>query len=127
MSMGRRLTSRLLNAVARHSLPSSRDWANAMVRELDFIESDWVAFFWALGCATAIFRYSIPRRLRAMFGKQSSEGSKPMANGIGKKTVGVLSGIAVAAGVVLGAFGIVWLLFYLFPKWDLGPLPWWIA
>lgn len=98
-----------------------------MLRELDFIESDWVAFFWALGSVTAILKYFAPRRLKAMLGKPSGEEEKPMTNDLGKKTVGVLSGIGVAAGVILLAFGLVWLLFYLFPKWDLGPVPWWAA
>jgi hypothetical protein len=37
----RRLTSKLLRIVIRHSCDESQDWANAMLRELDFIESDW--------------------------------------------------------------------------------------
>lgn len=122
MGRARRLASRLLQWVARRASPGCRDWAQAMLRELDFIGSDWVAFFWALGGATAIFKHSIPRRLKALL--WGSE-EKPMANDIGKKTVGVLSGIAVAAAVILCAFGVVWLLFRFFPGWELGPVPWW--
>jgi hypothetical protein len=44
-----------------------------MLSELDFIESDWAALFWALGSARAIFKYSIPRLLRAGLGKRSSQ------------------------------------------------------
>ena len=29
--------------------------------------------------------------------------------------------------LVVCAFGFVDLLFHLFPKWDLGPMPWWMA
>jgi hypothetical protein len=25
-----------------------------MLREMDFVEGDWAALFWALGCATAV-------------------------------------------------------------------------
>ncbi len=125
MSAARRFASRLLNALARHSPPGCQDWLNAMLRELDFIESDWVAFFWALGGITTIFKYSVPRRVKQIFGKHSADGEKPMANELGKKTVGVISGIAVAAGIILLTFSVVWLMFRLFPQWDLGPVPWW--
>jgi hypothetical protein len=50
--------------------PTAQDWANAMLRELDFIESGWAALFWALGSTTAIYRYS-SRGLRAWFRKYS--------------------------------------------------------
>jgi hypothetical protein len=36
----------------------SRDWALAMLRELDFIEGEWAAVFWALGSVTAIVRHA---------------------------------------------------------------------
>ena len=29
--------------------------------------------------------------------------------------------------LVVCMFGVVDLLFHLFPKWDLGPMPWWVA
>jgi|HubBroStandDraft_1064217.scaffolds.fasta_scaffold05632_5 hypothetical protein len=127
MSGIRSAASRLLRAVLRYAPPDSQDWVNAMLRELDFIESDWAAFFWALGSTTAIFKYSVPRRLRAWFGKNSGAEEKLMIKDIGKKAAGVASGVAIAAGVTLGAFGLVWLMFYLFPKWDLGPVPWWVG
>ena len=60
MSTPRRLASRLLHEVARHSSSDSRDWANAMVRELDFIKSDWAALLWALGSTSAIFNIPFP-------------------------------------------------------------------
>lgn len=50
-----------------------------------------------------------------------------MVKDIAKKAAGVATGVVIATGVVLAAFGIVWLLFYLFPKWDLGPIPWWVG
>jgi hypothetical protein len=48
MSATRRLASKLLRAILRHSSADSQEWANAMLRELDFIENDWAALFWAL-------------------------------------------------------------------------------
>jgi hypothetical protein len=127
MSSVRRLASGLLRRVLRYAPSDSQDWANAMLRELDFIESDWAALFWALGSTAAIFRYSVPRRLRTFFGKRSNQREGPMVKDIAKKAAGVATGVVIATGVVLAAFGIVWLLFYLFPKWDLGPIPWWVG
>ncbi len=50
-----------------------------------------------------------------------------MKESIAKKAAGVTSGIVIAVAVTGGAFGLVRLLFYLFPAWDLGPMPWWVA
>lgn len=46
---------------------------------------------------------------------------------MGKKAAGVGAGIGIALGVCVCAWGLVWLMFYLFPKWDLGPMPWWVG
>jgi hypothetical protein len=127
MSAPRKLAVRLLNAVIRHSSSARQEWANAMLRELDYIENDWAALFWALGSTTAIFRHAIPRGLRALFGQHSDQKDGWMSESIGKKTAGVISGIVIALAVLASATGIVWLLFYLFPKWDLGPIPWWLG
>ncbi len=65
VSVARRLAYRLLTCVLRHASPDSQEWASAMLRELDFVESDWGALLWALGSVTTLFRHSVPRRLRA--------------------------------------------------------------
>ncbi len=127
MSAVRRLASGLLRAVLRHSSSDSQDWAKAMLRELDFMESDWAALFWALGSTTAIFRHSVPRGFRAWLGKRLDQKEGLMKESIAKKAAGVTSGIVIAVAVTGGAFGLVRLLFYLFPAWDLGPMPWWVA
>jgi hypothetical protein len=67
MSTVRRFASKVLRVVIRHASDESRDWANAMLRELDFIESDWAALLWALGSTTAISRHGVPRGLKAWF------------------------------------------------------------
>jgi hypothetical protein len=51
-----RLASTILTAAIRGASPEVREWGNAMLREMDFIEGDWAALFWALGSATALFR-----------------------------------------------------------------------
>jgi hypothetical protein len=101
MSAIRRLASRLLRAAARHSSSATQDWANAILRELDFIEGDWAALFWALGGAAAIFRHSVTR--------------------------GVTAGIVLVLAVTSLALVLVRQLFYAFPAWDLGSMPWWVA
>ena len=123
MSPTRKLASRLLRAVVRHSSSDSRDWASAMLGELDYIESDWAALFWALGSAGAIFRHSVPRGFRAWFGKRLHREEGLMLN-IRKNAAGALSGVVLAVGVLVGAFGLVRLLFVLFPVADLKRVQW---
>lgn len=97
-----------------------------MLRELDFIESDWAALFWALGSTTAIFRRA-GRGLMALLGKRADQKEGLKMKGMGAKAAGIASGVLIALGVVVCAFGLTWLLFRLFPSWDLGPVPWWVA
>lgn len=85
-----------------------RAWAEAMLRELDFIEGEWGALLWALGCTTAIFRECLQgwvtwlwKQCASLLGIRSTEEENRM-NSTGKKTVGVLTGIGIAL-----AFGVV--------------------
>jgi len=64
MSPLRRTATHLLLFVIRHSPAETRGWASAMLREMDFVDSNWAAVFWALGSTTAIFRHSLIQRLR---------------------------------------------------------------
>jgi hypothetical protein len=98
-----------------------------MLRELDFIESDWSALFWAIGSATAIFRHSVPRGLKAWLVKCLDQKEGLGSESTGKKAVGLISGIVIAVAVAGCAFGLVSLIFYLFPAWDFGPVPWWVG
>jgi hypothetical protein len=54
----RRLAFAILSTAVRRASPGLREWGNAMLREMDFIEGDWAALFWALGSATALFKHS---------------------------------------------------------------------
>ena len=56
MTMIRRLALKVLNAAARHAAPGTRDWVTAMSREMDFIENDWAALWWALGSTRILFK-----------------------------------------------------------------------
>jgi hypothetical protein len=118
----RKLASRLLRAVARLSSADSQDWVNAMLRELDFIENDWAALFWALGSTAAIFRQS-GRGFRKWFRKGSNYEEARM-NNIGKKTVGVVAGIVFSGILVACAFGLLYLTSRLFPALGLDRIEW---
>jgi hypothetical protein len=124
----RGLASKLLRIVIRHSSDESQDWANAMLRELDFIESDWAALLWALGSTTAIFKHCLPRGLKAWFGKLFVQQGE--LKNIGKQAAGVVSGAVIAVGVLaVSAFGLVRLSLFLFATWDVERVPWaqWLA
>jgi len=96
-----------------------------MLRELDFIESDWAALFWALGSSTAILRHAVPRGLRAWLGKYSRREEKEMNNNIGKKAVGVMWGVGIAVAVFAASgFGLLGLSYLLFPQWDAEKVRW---
>lgn len=122
MSPTRKLASRLLRVVLRYTPAESRDWVNAMLREMDFIERDWAALFWALGSTAAIFRHA-GRGLIAWFNNHWGRQDKRM-NNIGKKTFGIGSGIVIAGALVLCAFGLLRLAAYLFPGLGLDHMEW---
>jgi hypothetical protein len=58
MGAPRKLATGLLRAVLRLVPEESRQWATAMLHELDFVDGDWAALFWALGSVTAILRHA---------------------------------------------------------------------
>jgi hypothetical protein len=110
MGAPRTLALKLLRAALQCAPAASREWAEAMLVELEYIEGDWPAFFWALGCTTAIFRqclreWSIQfvRQIGKILGIQTNREEKTM-NSTGKKTLGVLSGVGIALALGVGAF-----------------------
>ena len=118
MSVPRRLASQLMRFMLDHSSEESREWAEAMLCELDFIESDWAALWWALGCTTAIFRQSgrdVVRLLRRQAGVRTGAKEASMNEG-GRKAIGFASGVGLAAAVAAVAVGILFLAFSLFPS-----------
>jgi hypothetical protein len=56
--MIRRLASAVLTAAVRHASPGVREWGTAMLREMDFVESDWAALLWAIGSVPVLFKHS---------------------------------------------------------------------
>jgi hypothetical protein len=109
-----------------HSSEESREWAEAMLCELDFIESHWAALWWALGCTTAIFRQSgrdVVRLLRRLAGVRTGVKEASMNEG-GRKAIGFASGVGLAAAVAAVAVGILFLAFSLFPAIETSGMQW---
>jgi hypothetical protein len=105
MSMTRRLASRMLTIIIRHSSSESQLWGNAMLRELDFIEGDWAALFWAFGSTAALCRHSVTSQLRTLGDRHFNETFQ--IKRIAKKTTGIVSGIVVAGSVLALCVGIL--------------------
>jgi hypothetical protein len=55
MSTARKLASKISFAVVRFASPGTKEWARATLHELDFIEGNWKAFFWAIGSVRILF------------------------------------------------------------------------
>jgi hypothetical protein len=113
MGTPRRLAARLLRAVLRLAPDESREWATAMLRELEFIESDWAALFWALGSTTAILRHAASGLRNWISRKGRNEEGR--MNSTGKKAMGVASGALLALMLTLAAFGLMRIIMILFP------------
>ena len=122
MAAIRRAARALLEGVARHSPEACREWAEAMAGELDAIDGDWEALWWALGSTTAMVRCSWRegwKWLGNLGGKKEAR-----VDQIGKKTVGVISGALLAAALLAAALGLVWLGYILFPSLNLDRKEW---
>ena len=117
------LARKLMGAALRHSAPESRDWAKATLRELDFIENDWAALFWALGSTTAIFRHSGRHWLVRLRNQGSLK--EVGVNLIQKRAVGVASGAGIALVLAISALALLQLLGSVFPVLDMeGGMSW---
>jgi hypothetical protein len=120
----RNLAAKLLRAVLRLAPEESRDWALAMLRELDFIEGDWAALFWALGSAAAILRHAASD-WRAWLNRKSNK--EAGMNNTGKKAIGVGLGMLSALALVGCAFAVLRIVGTLFPGLEHSPWAYWLA
>jgi hypothetical protein len=123
MGAPRRLAVKLLSAVLRHAPDDSRDWASAMLRELDFIEGDWAALFWAIGSTTAILRraasvWRLWFKNKTMEGRMNNKGKKALGVGLGMLSALALVGCALATLRIAGL---------VFPGLDHSPWAYWLA
>jgi hypothetical protein len=91
-----------------------------MLRELDFVESDWAAFAWAIGSTVALHRYSAPQQIRRQLEK-FGRGKESILKTISQKAAGLLTGVLVAgAFLAICVIGLVRLHPSLFARPVLG-------
>jgi len=126
MGAPRRLAARLLGAAVRLAPGASSDWAEAMLRELDFIEGEWEALFWALGSMTVILRHAASEWRSWLKGKTKEE---ERMNNTGKKALGVGLGMVSALAMVGCAFAVLRIASILFPGlgWEHSRWAYWMA
>jgi hypothetical protein len=121
MSALRKVATKLMRAVLRHSAAESHDWASAMLRELDFIESDWAALVWAFGGVTALFRRSSRRLCSLLMNRLGHE--EGWMNDLRKRAVGIVSGVGIAAALAVCAFSLLYLASHFLPFADPERMP----
>ncbi len=56
----RRLARGLLLTAVRHARPRQREWGDAILREMDFVDGDWEALSRAIGGSVAILKGTHP-------------------------------------------------------------------
>lgn len=118
-SMPRRIAIGLLRAALCFSSAESKEWASAMLRELDFIESDWSALLWALGSTTAVFWHS-GRQLLTEFGNLLAF-KEEKVNDNQKRIFGVAGGVGAGFFLAVGSFGLLLVILHAF--FDPGRMP----
>ena len=125
MAIIRKLALRFLLAVMAHSSADRKEWGNAMLRELDFVETDWEGLIWVLGSAVVLLRYAVPDSVRALVAKgvglwQQQSLQRMLGNAF-ELTIGLL----VSAGVLFGSvYGLRFLAPLLFPDWHVEDRSW---
>jgi hypothetical protein len=113
MSAIRGLAHWIMQRALRCSRAENDEWAQAMLHEMDFIESDWAALWWALGCTTAIWRQAARAASRRLWIHRRTKEAGMNENG--NKAVDFLSGVGLALGVAAVALGVLFVMFSYFP------------
>lgn len=124
MGAPRKLAAALLRGVLRLAPLESRDWALAMLRELDFIKGEWAALFWALGSAAAILRHAASAWREWLKRKTKEEAGM---SSTGKKVLGVGLGMLSALALVGCALAGLRIISILFPGLEHSPWAYWLA
>jgi hypothetical protein len=122
MGEPRKLAVKLLEVVVRYAPEQSREWASAMLAELDFIEGDWPALFWSLGSAAAIARHAASNWRSWITNKKQTEEGKMSSTG--KKAAGVASGAGLALLLAFAGMGLVQFIGFMFPDAGIEHMHW---
>lgn len=127
MGKPRRLAAALLRAALRLAPPHAREWASAMLHELDFIPGEWAALCWALGSVGAIARRSMCEWRFWLQRVKASEEERVNSNG--KRAIGIVSGAVSALMLVACTFGLLRLTDLLWPRLGIANAEWthWLA
>jgi hypothetical protein len=123
MGAPRKFASALVRVALSLAPAESREWATAMLHELDFIEGEWAALFWALGSTLAILRHAASV-WQAWLKGTNKEGRM---NNTGKKALGVGLGMLSALALVGCAFAVLRIAGTLFPGLEHSPWAYWLA
>ena len=124
MSRVRGFAAWLLGLVLRFAPRHCEQWASAMLRELDFIEGDWAALFWALGSVAAIFRHCGRELVLIGLGRREDAGMKETGKNVGW----VFLGVVMAVLLVVCAMGLFSLAAYFYPPMQQSvPWPTWLV
>jgi hypothetical protein len=99
----RRIAAWLLTFCHRFSPPSVRDWGEAMLAELEFVEGDWPALAWAAGGATVLMRRSFIQFLTGRGEAALAGGPAPLEDSRGGSMRKLTLGLALMGSVVLAA------------------------
>ena len=120
MSRVRGCAKWLLEMVLRCAPRHCEQWASAMLSELDFIEGDWAALFWALGSAATIVRYCGLELARIGFRRREEADMKDVA--------WVFAGVLASLVLIVCAMGVFHLAEYFFPPMKQSiPWPTWLV
>jgi len=120
----RKFAGALLRAVLRIAPAESRDWARAMLREMDFIEGEWAVLFWALGSTTSILRHAASGWRRWFRSKSNQEAGM---NSTGRKALGVGLGMLSALALAGCAFAVLRIAGTVFPELRHSSWEYWLG
>jgi hypothetical protein len=114
---------RLLSWVVRHAQGRSRAWAEALLRELDFVPGEWTALAWALGGTLAVARHAGRWMLVERFRKIWEWKERAMEQ-MGKKAGWLVLGAVGTVALSLVALGVQFGAAALFPSLGLRDSMW---
>ncbi len=116
MGTRRKLAQRILELVQRLAPEECREWVNAMLCELDFVDGEWSALFWATGSCLAVVRHAA-FHWRNWVGRNTQK-QEETVNESGRQAVGIFSGAGLALALALAMFGLTQIANTLFPGHD---------
>jgi hypothetical protein len=119
----RRAAQSLLGLAMRLVPENGREWAAAMLHELDFVEGDWAALWWAVGGLTVIAR-QVAGQWRVGRNEQIRKWKDKAMEQMGKKAGWLIAGALGAIALSLAAFGLLYWTAVSFPNLGLDRAEW---